>query len=129
MENNYIKILYVDDEPINLRLFELAFQKVFDVKTAISGKEGLEILEKNRDIDMIITDFKMPVMNGLEFIKEAYKKHKDKTYFILSGYDQTPEIAEAIKNKLIKRYFMKPFIKSQLENEIRNSFNSGESNE
>lgn len=119
MEKNMIKILYVDDEPINLRLFELAYDKIFKVLTAISGLDGLKLLEQHNNIDVVITDFRMPKMNGLEFIKEAYKHHRDKSYYVLSGYDQTPEIVDAINNKMIKKYFMKPFIKSTLENEIR----------
>ena len=41
------KVLYVDDEPINLKLFEINFRKKFDVITANSGPEGLRILENN----------------------------------------------------------------------------------
>jgi two-component system, response regulator, stage 0 sporulation protein F len=119
MSSNLIKLLYVDDEPINLRLFELTFQNMFDVKTAISGMAGLEKLDQEKDIHIVITDFRMPVMNGLEFIQEAYKKYSNKTYYVLSGYEQTPAIAEAINNKIIKRYFMKPFNKTILEEEIR----------
>jgi two-component system, response regulator, stage 0 sporulation protein F len=121
MENNYIKILYVDDEPINLRLFELTFNKMFKIITAISGKDGLKMLDNNKDIDVVISDYRMPNMNGLQFIKEAYKRYSDKSYFILSGYDQTEEIGEAIKNKMVKKYFMKPFIKNHLLSEIQNS--------
>jgi Response regulator containing CheY-like receiver domain and AraC-type DNA-binding domain len=121
MENKPIKILYVDDEPINLRLFQLTYDKTFDVYTAISGQEGLTILEQNNDIEVVISDFRMPVMNGLQFILEAYKKSDKISYYILSGYEQTEEIGIAIKNKIIKKYFMKPFIKSMLENEIKSS--------
>lgn len=119
MSDNLIKLLYIDDEPINLRLFELTFQNIFNVKTAISGMAGLEILDHEKDIHIVITDFRMPVMNGLEFIQEAWEKYSNKAYYVLSGYEQTPAIAEAIDNKMIKKYFMKPFNKTVLENEIR----------
>jgi two-component system, response regulator, stage 0 sporulation protein F len=119
MENNLIKLLYVDDEPINLRLFQLAFENIFFVKTAISGPEGLNILANDHSIDVVISDFRMPKMNGLQFIQEAFKLNSKICYYILSGYDQTEEIRDAIQNKLIRKYFMKPFIKSSLENEIR----------
>jgi two-component system, response regulator, stage 0 sporulation protein F len=119
MSENLIKLLYVDDEPINLRLFELTFEKIFNIKTAISGMAGLEILDREIDIHIVITDFRMPVMNGLEFIQEAWKKHSNITYYVLSGYEQTPAITDAINNKMIKKYFMKPFNKAVLEDEIR----------
>ncbi|NPA36972.1 MAG: response regulator, partial [Chlorobi bacterium] len=53
------KLLYIDDEPINLQLFRLNFQKDFDLFLAESGPEGLSIL-KNHEIPVIITDLKMP---------------------------------------------------------------------
>jgi two-component system, response regulator, stage 0 sporulation protein F len=119
MENVLMKILYVDDEPINLKLFEMTYNKVFKVLTAMSGIEGLKILDENKDIRAVISDFRMPKMNGLQFIQEAYKKYNKISYFILSGYEQSEEIREAISNNLIKKYFMKPFIKNVIESEIR----------
>ena len=66
-----VKILYVDDEIINLQLFEINFSKNYNVIIADNGFSGLEILENNPDISVVISDMKMPNMNGLEFIKKA----------------------------------------------------------
>ncbi|HCX99748.1 MAG TPA: two-component system response regulator, partial [Bacteroidales bacterium] len=62
-----ISVLYVDDEPINLRLFELNFKNAFNVTTALSGFDGLEILKNNPDIPVVVSDMRMPKMDGIEF--------------------------------------------------------------
>ena len=109
------KILYVDDEEINVQVFMITFSSRFQVLTACNGMEGLEILNKNPDIKFVISDMKMPVMNGLEFIKEIKKIKNKLPCMLLSGYQQTEEIYEAITNGLIVDYMIKPFSKSKIE--------------
>src|SRR5512145_2148147 len=102
------KVLYVDDEPINLQLFKINFTEKFDVYIAKDGFEGLEILDKELGIMVIICDMKMPEMNGIEFVKHAKERYPDKKYYILTGYEITSEIQEALDSGLILRYFSKP---------------------
>ena len=113
------KVLYVDDEPINLQLFEINFEDKYDVITALSGMQGLELLNKHTDMKLVISDMKMPVMNGIEFIKTAKKKHPNLSYFILTGFEITDEIQEAINSHLILRYFRKPFNIREIESAIK----------
>ena len=103
-----IKILYIDDEELNLELFEWLFSDKYHVVTECCGKSGLECLQKHQDIKVVISDMNMPQMSGLEFITIAKKKYDDKKYFILTGYGVTKEIEEAIKSNLIHAYFSKP---------------------
>lgn len=113
-------ILYVDDENVNLMLFNYNYKKSFKILTAISGKKGLEILRSNAEIKVLITDMRMPGMNGLELISAAKREFPGITCILLTGYDITPEISEAINSKLIHSYFGKPFKAKQME-EILNS--------
>ncbi len=113
-----IKILYVDDETINLQLFKINFSDKYEVLTVESGKEGLDILEKNPETTIIISDMKMPNMNGIEFIKEAKRKYPEKKYFILTGFEITAEIQDALNSKLILKYFRKPFNINEIEKTI-----------
>jgi DNA-binding NtrC family response regulator len=76
-------------------------------------------LEENKQICVVVSDMKMPGMNGIEFIKTAKSNFPDLCYFILTGFDITEEISAAIKEKLIIKYFRKPFD----INEIRNTIN------
>lgn len=107
--NSETKLLYVDDEPINLMLFEMSFKRFYRIIKASSGLEGLEILKENPDIRITISDMKMPGMNGIEFITSARETYPSICYYILTGFDITDEIAEALERKVVLKYFRKPF--------------------
>lgn len=113
-------VLYVDDEEVNLFLFEKIFEREFDVLTASSGTSALEKLKTHQGkVDVVISDMRMPEMNGLEFIKASKIKFKDIYYFILTGYEFNPELEAALESHLIDKVFKKPFdydlIKSAIE--------------
>ncbi len=114
-----ISILYVDDEPINLMLFETYFKKNFNVITAESGPSGMEILQSNSTITAVISDMKMPEMNGLEFVGMAKNEFPSIAYFILTGYDITEEITAALNSNLILKYFRKPFDEVEIQKAIK----------
>ena len=117
--NNPATLLYVDDEPLNLQLFAFNFKHKFDVKTAESGNDGLEILRSDPNVSVIISDMKMPGMNGIEFIKAAKRDFPHISYFILTGFDITEEIADALKQGLIHKYFRKPFNMKEIDASIQ----------
>jgi len=116
---NRPKILYVDDEYINLELLEINLAGNFNVLKAESGLIGLEILNIHDDIRVVISDMKMPVMNGLEFIRKAGEKHPSIKFYIFTGYDITEEMLTAMKDGLILKCFRKPFNMKEIEQEIR----------
>lgn len=114
-----ITILYVDDEEMNLFIFEASFKKNYQVLTATSGKEGLEKLkEAHNDIIVVITDMNMPEMNGVTFVKEARKLYEKVGYFILTGYGFNHEIEIALKDQIVHRFFTKPFKPEQIQQAI-----------
>ena len=115
-------ILYVDDEEINLVVFEANFNRKFNVITADSGFEGMKVLKNKTDIPIVISDMKMPGMNGIEFIKTAKKQFPNIVYFILTGFDITDEISSALDDKLINDYFKKPFNSREIEDSINTAF-------
>lgn len=119
--NGKIKILYVDDEELNLQLFRLNFNKTYEVIIAESGISALNILEEHRDTLIVISDMKMPVMTGIEFIQKAKVKYPEIKYYILTGYDITDEIQGALNSKLIMKYFRKPFDVNEIDNAIRSA--------
>jgi YesN/AraC family two-component response regulator len=94
------KILYVDDEAINLELLELTFMNDFRVITAESAREGLELLALNPDIHVIISDLKMPVMNGLDFIKEVKRISPEKVCMLLTGFIESEIMLEGFNQEL-----------------------------
>lgn len=113
--SNKISILYVDDEPINLQVFQYTFEDKYNIITSESGIEGLEILKSNPEVKLVISDMKMPGMNGIEFIKLAKQDFPFIRFYILTGFDITKEIANALTDKLILKYFRKPFNTREIE--------------
>ncbi len=113
-----VKLLYVDDEDVNLRLFSIVFSRKYHVITADSASKGLAILKDETDIDLVISDMKMPYVSGVEFIREAKEIYPDKLFFILTGFEVNNEINQALDEGLILRCFRKPINKEEIENEI-----------
>lgn len=118
MANEKTKILYVDDEHINLEIFKLNFSNKYTIYTAIDGEKGLEILNNNPEILVVVSDMRMPHMNGIEFILKAKNSFPHIKYFILTGFDLTDEIENAIETGIIKAYFKKPFNIEEIQDEI-----------
>ena len=112
------RILYVDDEVINLELLQLTFMNDFKVITAKSAQEGLKALDSDPDIRVVISDLKMPKMNGLEFIKVVKNKDPGKTCMLLTGFMESDIMLEGFNKELIFRYLMKPWEKDQLKETI-----------
>ncbi|TLX76488.1 response regulator [Labilibacter sediminis] len=104
-------IIYVDDEAINLKLFSIMFHGIYEVLTFESPQMALEELKVCPEVKAVITDMKMPVMNGLQFVELAREINNTIPYFLLSGYGLTREINEALKNESLNGYFQKPFRK------------------
>ena len=120
---NLPKILYVDDEAINLELLQLTFMDELEIITALSAKEGLQILDDYPDIKVIISDLKMPVMNGLDFIKEIKEKDPQKVCMLLTGFMESEIMMEGLNKELIFRYILKPWKKNELLESIQEALN------
>ena len=112
------RILYVDDEVINLELLQLTFMNDFKVITAKSAQEGLNVLDRDPDIRVVISDLKMPKMNGLEFIKVVKNQDPGKICMLLTGFMESDVMLEGFNKELIFRYLMKPWEKDQLKETI-----------
>ena len=116
--NKNPKVLYVDDEQINLMMFEISFAEKFDLVTASNGMEGLKILENGPTINVVVSDLKMPGLDGIEFIKKAKERFPRKKYFLLTGFEMTTDIQLSLDSGLIHKYMRKPFNKKEIETEI-----------
>ena len=112
-------VLYVDDEEVNLFLFEKRFGKKINVMTSTSGTEALKMLEDNADsIDVVISDMRMPEMSGIEFITSAKGSFENIQYYILTGYEYSPELEAARNSNLITNLFTKPLDFDQISEAI-----------
>ena len=118
------KILYVDDESINLRLFKISFKENCDITTSQSGEDGLKLLEENNHFDIIISDQRMPGMNGTQFMIEAKKILPQSKYILLTGYTDIEALEKAINDVGLWQYVKKPWEPSNLKFIIENAFSS-----
>lgn len=118
------KILYVDDEEVNLRLFKSTFRREFQIFTVTNAKEGLEILEKEV-IDVVVTDQKMPEMTGVEFLKEVNSRFKQipPNRLIISGYAESEEIEKAFNEYRLFKFISKPWNEKVLREIILEAIN------
>lgn len=101
-------ILYVDDEEINRFIFEMLLESTFNIYQAESGEGALELLSEKPEIDLVITDWNMPKMDGLSFARKAKSLFKNKNIMMLSAYMKTNEIEDALENGVLQAYFAKP---------------------
>lgn len=117
------KLLYVDDEFVNLQLFKFNFQKQFQLFLASSGQEALDIIE-SEDISVIISDLKMPKMNGIELVRRIKNNYPDKICFMLSAYDFSEALNMGLEESDIFEYISKPWKRETLTVSLNKAYSS-----
>ena len=115
-----ITVLYVDDEKANLLLFKVNFRNSFNLITATSGQEALEVLKENPEISVVISDLRMPGMSGLELVEKAHKEFPHIQYFLFSGIEISEEVTSYIDKKILSGYFKKPLSIDYILNKLSN---------
>lgn len=118
---NKPSVLYVDDEDINLIIFESNFKDNFNLHCTSSGEQALKILQ-NKDIDVIVTDQRMPIMTGVEMLKKSLAINADLGRIVLSGYTDAETIIDAVNNGKIDAYLTKPWDIDHLKSIINDSY-------
>lgn len=117
-----IKILCVDDEPNVLSALKRLFMdEDYIILTASSGQEGLEILKKENTVQVVISDYRMPAMNGVEFLREVRNQWPETVRIVLSGYADTAAIVSAINEGQIYKFIPKPWNDYELKVTISNA--------
>lgn len=107
--NERVKILFVDDEEGVLNALKRIFVDTdYTVMTATSGESAIKILEEN-DVQVIVSDYRMPGMNGIELLKIVRKQWNDIVRIILSGYADIGAVIAAINEGHIYKFISKPW--------------------
>lgn len=119
------KILIVDDEEHNLTTLKFALPRDFEVLTATDGQSALELLQNHpnpSEIEMIISDQRMPRMTGVEFLARSIAITPRTVRIILTGFTDVEAIMDSINQARIYKFVLKPFDKSDLLLTIRRGF-------
>ncbi len=104
-----LKLLFVEDEEDLIEIIADTLTKLnANFLTACNGQEALQIIDNNSDIDVIITDINMPIMNGLDMIKEIQKKGIKTPIIVMSAHTELDYLNKA-KDLGVAEYLLKPF--------------------
>jgi response regulator RpfG family c-di-GMP phosphodiesterase len=115
-EKSSIGILYVDDELNNLSSFKATFRRYYTIYTASSASEGKKILDENlADINIIITDQRMPETTGVEFLTSIIEKYPEPIRVLLTGYSDIQAVIDAVNKGHIYQYISKPWQEAHLK--------------
>ncbi|MEA5571371.1 GAF domain-containing protein, partial [Calothrix sp. UHCC 0171] len=122
--NSKPKILVVDDEPDNLDLLYRTFYRDYKVLRATSGPAALDLLADEGDVSVIISDQRMPMMSGTEFLSLTATQYPDIIRIILTGYTDVEDLVEAINAGKVFKYVTKPWEAEELKAVVRQALDT-----
>ena len=114
-------VLYIEDERHNRSLFEATFAEDFQVFTASSAAEGLEILAREQ-IHVLVTDQRMPHTTGIEFLASIVDTYPEPVRILLTGYTDMSLVVEAVNQGHIFYYATKPWDADKLKRIIEKAY-------
>ena len=120
-EREKIRILYVDDEPANLRSFKSVLRREYTIFLAESADEGRKIVE-TENLHIIVTDQIMPKMTGIEFLESIKEEYPDPMRILLTGYSDINAVINAINKGGVYRYMNKPWNEDEMRQIIESSY-------
>ncbi len=116
-----VTVLLVDDEPSILSALRRLLRPTgYQVLTANSGAEGLALLEAQH-VTLVISDMRMPVMDGAQFLEQVRQRWPDTMRLLLTGYADISSTVDAINRGEIYRYIAKPWDDNELLMAIRHA--------
>ena len=107
-------ILIVDDEPRVLDALEAILAAEFRVLRAGNGREALDRLGAEPDVAVILTDYRMPGMTGVELLRESLERAPDATRIVLTAYTDVDSLMDAINTGRIYHFVPKPWEPNEL---------------
>jgi signal transduction histidine kinase len=111
-------ILYVDDEPENLRIFELSFRREFSILTAGGGERALELIN-TQPVALVLSDHRMPGMTGVELLARVSQLDPKTVRFLVTAYGDAETLTHAINDGSIYRFVPKPWTPEDMRVNLR----------
>ncbi len=102
------KILFVDDEPNILSGLRRQLRGAFEIDTANNGQEALDLIARSEPFAVIVSDFRMPEMDGIQFLSNARAVSPDSVRILLTGHADLGNAIDAVNNGAIFRFLTKP---------------------
>lgn len=117
-----INILYLDDEINNLHSFKAKFRGDYSIFLANNTPEAYQILEREPNIHIIISDQRMPDMTGVDFFASIISKYPYLVRILLTGYSDISAVIDAINKGHVYRYLEKPWNDIEMQLAIDNAY-------
>ena len=102
------RVVCVDDEPHVSAGLALHLRRRYDVEIATSGQAGLDLLDRLPEAAVVISDMRMPHMNGAEFLAKSLAAHPNTTRILLTGYSEVDAAIQAVNHGQVFRFLVKP---------------------
>lgn len=118
MPGSSARILLVDDDPNLLLSMRRQFAKSHEVLTAESGEEALRIMAEGGPFTVLISDLKMPGMDGIELLSKAAELYPETVRILLTGFADFHNAVDAVNQGFIYRFLSKPCLPEALDNAL-----------
>ena len=112
------KILLVDDEPAFLTGYKLILPETWEADTAVGGARGLAAIRDHGPYAVVVSDMRMPGMNGVQFLAQVRQAAPDTVRIMLTGYSDVSAAMDAVNQGNIFRFLAKPCEQEVLSNAI-----------
>jgi len=113
-------LLLVDDETsVHQALRRVFRSEPYEIRTAETAMDGLKVFDTGVPIRAVISDYRMPGMNGVDFLKEVFARSPETLRIVLSGFADRPILLDAVQSGRIYRYLPKPWDDELLKATVR----------
>ena len=102
------RILFVDDDPNILSSYKRQLRKRFSIETALSGEQGLEMLDNLGPFPVVVTDMRMPGMDGIQFLTKVKERSPDSVHILITGDADLQTAISATNEGDVFRFLTKP---------------------
>lgn len=127
MSNNKISILFIDDEKHNLDSLRATYRREWEVFVAENAEQGNRIMQDN-PINVVMSDYKMPVKNGVDLLEEYANKYPHVSRILITAHADTPLVSQAVNKGKIHYFLEKPWNNETLRQAVNSCFKINQMN-
>jgi CBS domain-containing protein len=117
----YNVLITDDDEAVVHSLMRTLHSADYNLASVKSGEDGLSYMQ-NHTVDLIIADYKLGGMNGVDFLEAVFKEHPEVVAILITGQADVKIVADAVNRFSLYKFFVKPWDNLEIQNAVREAF-------